>query len=128
MDPADFPPFLSDAEPGSTHDLTAARTHVLGALYAAVRDLPTLADLGHHRADIGILIPTPHPASDRPLDPDTRTANRLHRGLRCLGERGVALLTQRWRLLQHVHASPSTIGTIAKAALVRTHVEHQRLT
>ena len=46
MDPSGFPLFLSDAEPGSTHDLTAARTHVLPALYpAAAQGLPTLADL-----------------------------------------------------------------------------------
>jgi len=40
------------------------------------------------------------------------------RSLRCLGERGFALLTQRWRTLQHITASPSKIGGIARAALV----------
>ena len=48
----------------------------------------------------------------------------LLRALRCLGERGFALLTQRWRALQHVTASPTKIGDIAKAALVLTHFEH----
>ena len=34
------------------------------------------------------------------------------------------LLTQRWRTLQHITASPSRIGDIARAALVLTHFEH----
>ncbi|HEY3951895.1 MAG TPA: IS5/IS1182 family transposase, partial [Streptosporangiaceae bacterium] len=35
-----------------------------------------------------------------------------------------ALLTQRWRALQHITASPSRIGDIARAALVLTHFEY----
>ena len=46
------------------------------------------------------------------------------RSLRCLGERGFALITQRWRTLQHITASPSKIGDIARAALILTHFEH----
>jgi hypothetical protein len=66
-------------EPGSVHDITAARTHVLPALYRA--------------AAIGF-----------------------------------ALLTGRWRALQHITASPSKIGDIARAALVLTHFEHGYIT
>jgi hypothetical protein len=40
--------------------------------------------------------------------------------VRCLGERGFVLLTGRWRVLQHVTASPGKIGGIARAALVLT--------
>jgi hypothetical protein len=58
------------------------------------------------------------------LDINTRTRNALLRSLRCLGERGFALLTQRWRTLQHVTVSPSKISKIAQAALVLTHFEH----
>lgn len=61
-----------------------------------------------------------------PHDPDTRTYNALLRGLRCLGERGFALLTRRWRAPQHCTTSPTKIGHIVKAALVLTHHEHQR--
>jgi hypothetical protein len=43
---------------------------------------------------------------------------------RCLGERGFALLTGRCRTLQHITASPSKIGDIARAALILTHFEH----
>jgi len=52
------------------------------------------------------------------------TRNAIQRSLRCLGERGFALLTGRWRTLQHITASPSKIGDIARAALVLTHFEH----
>jgi hypothetical protein len=59
-------------------------------------------------------------------EPDiyTRTRNALLRSLRCLGERGFALLTGRWRTLQQITTSPGRIGDIARAALVLTHFEH----
>jgi hypothetical protein len=56
--------------------------------------------------------------------PDSRTRNALIRSLRGLGERGFALLTQRWTTLQNVTASPSRIGDIAKAALVLVQFDH----
>jgi DDE superfamily endonuclease len=57
--PDGFPLWVSQAEPGSVHDLTAARVHALPALYrAAATGLPTLADPGYDGAGIGILIPT----------------------------------------------------------------------
>ncbi len=60
----------------------------------------------------------------RELDINTRSRNALQRSLRWLGERGFALLNQRWRTLQHITASPSKIADIARAALVLTHFEH----
>jgi hypothetical protein len=48
--------------------------------------------------------------------------------VRCLGERGFALLTQRWKTLQHVTASPSRIGLIARAAFVLVLFEHRMIT
>jgi hypothetical protein len=50
------------------------------------------------------------------------------RSTRCLGERGFALLTQRWQILQHVTMSPGKIGQIARAALVLVVFEHKMLT
>jgi hypothetical protein len=127
--PGGFPLWVSDAEPGSVHDLTAARTHALPALYhAAAIGLPTLADPGYDGAGIGILIPVKQPTGGRELDINNRTRNALQRSLRCLGERGFALLNQRWRTLQHITASPSKIGDIARAALVLTHFEHGYIT
>ncbi|MFI0470744.1 hypothetical protein ACH347_42350 [Saccharopolyspora sp. 5N102] len=49
----------------------------------------------------------------------------LLRGLRALGERGFALLTQRWQALKHITASPRKIHAIVHAAL--THHEHSRI-
>jgi hypothetical protein len=123
--PDGFPLWVSDVEPGSVHDITAARIHALPALYpAAAAGLPTLADPGYDGAGIGIHIPVKQPAGGRVLDINTRTGNALLRALRCLGERGFALLTGRWRTLQHVTASPGKIGDIVRAALVLTHFEY----
>ncbi|GAA2350006.1 hypothetical protein GCM10010170_039300 [Dactylosporangium salmoneum] len=128
MRPDGLPIWVSQVEPGSAHDLTVARQHALGALYAAAaRGLPTLADPGYDGAGIGVHTPVKQPADGRALDVDTRTYNMLLRSLRCLGERGLALLTQRWRALQHVTASPSRIGDFVNAALVLTHFEHRYL-
>lgn len=128
--PNGFPLWVSDVEPGSVHDLTAAREHVLGALYwaASQLDLPTLADNGYDGAGIGVFTPVKQPADGQVHDVDTHTYNALLRGLRCLGERGFAMLTGRWRALRHFTASPRKIGHIVKAALVLTHFEHGRLT
>ena len=124
--PNGLPLWISDPEPGSVHDITAARTHVLGALYwaAAHLDLPTLADGGYDGAGIGVHTPVKQPADGRDLDIDTRSRNALLRGLRCLGEHGFAILTGRWRALRHFTTSPEKIGGIVKVALVLTHFEH----
>ncbi len=120
-----IPLWISEAEPGSVHDLTAARLHALPGLYqAAAADLPTLADPGYDGAGIGIHIPVKRPADGRELDIGTRTRNAVLRSLRCLGERGFALLTGRWRTPRHITASPSKISNIARAALVLTHFEY----
>jgi hypothetical protein len=127
--PNGFPLWVSEVEPGSVHDITAARAHAFPALYRpAAQDLPTLADPGYDGAGIGIHIPVKQPTGGRDLDIDTRTRNAIQRSLRCLGERGFALLNQRWRTLQHITASPSKIGDIARAALVLTHFEHGYIT
>lgn len=65
-----FPLWICDVEPGSTHDLTAAREHVLGALYwaASQLDLPTLADGGYEGAGIGVLTPVKQPIDGNVLD------------------------------------------------------------
>ncbi|MFE9922333.1 transposase family protein [Streptomyces sp. NPDC005774] len=118
--PDGTPLWVSDVEPGSTPDITAARIHALPALYKAAADgLPTLADKGYIGAGIGILLPVRRPKgqSEQALHTDTRTTNSLIRGMRALGERAAAELKQRWRSLQHITISPSRIGDIARAAL-----------
>jgi hypothetical protein len=126
--PGRFPLWVSDVEPGSVHDITAARAHALPALYPAAAGLPALADPGYEGAGIGIVIPVRQPPGGRELDINNRTRNALQRSLRCLGERGFALLTGRWRTLHHITASPGKIGDITRAALVLTHFEHGYIT
>ncbi|WP_128429443.1 transposase family protein [Streptomyces cyaneus] len=119
--PDGTPLWVSDVEPGSTPDITAARLHVLPALYKAAADgLPTLADKGYIGAEIGIRVPVRRPKgqSEKALDIDTRTTNTLIRDLRALGERTAAELKERWRALKHIPLSPTRIGDIARAAHV----------
>ena len=124
--PDGLPLWVGPAEPGHVHDITAARAHVLPALYrAASLGMPTLADSGYEGAGIGIHVPVKSPGGNQEPDVDTRTRNSLLRGLRFQGERGFALLTQRWAALQHITASPRDITQIVRAALVLTQFEHK---
>jgi DDE superfamily endonuclease len=123
--PGGFPLWVSDAEPGSVHDLPAARAHALPALYAAAAaGLTALADAGYDGASPALHIPAKQRRYHPPLGLNARTRNLLLRSVRCRGERGFALLKGRWRTLQHITASPSKIGDITRAALVLTHFEH----
>lgn len=83
-----------------------------------------LANGGYTGAGIGVHTPFKQPAGNQVLEVHKRTYNALLRRLRCLGERAFALLIGRW----HITISPRKIGTIAKAALVLTHVVDGRLT
>jgi IS5 family transposase len=114
--------------PGGVHDITAAGEHVLAILRSFLNDLPVLADSGYDGAGCGIHVPVRRPAGGGELDLNTQTRNALLRSLRCLGERGFALMSQRWRTLQHVMLSPGRIGGIARAALVLVHFEHKMIT
>jgi hypothetical protein len=126
--PRGIPLWVSGVLPGGVHDITAAREHVLAVVRPYLENLPVLADSGYEGAGHGIHVPVRKPAGSRELDPDTRTRNALLRSLRCLGERGFALMTQRWQALQHVMLSPRTIGDLARAALVLVQFEHKMIT
>jgi hypothetical protein len=130
MRPDGLPVWTSNALPGHLHDLTCAEHHdITGALYWAAShlDLPTLADSGYEGAGQGIHTPVKQPADGRRLAIDNRTYNSLLRSLRCLGERGFALLTGRWSSLRHTTASPRSVGDIVRAALVLTQFEYRYL-
>jgi hypothetical protein len=121
-DPSGAPVAVSDVQPGSTHDLTAARaTGFLGALHAAASllGLATLADKGYDGAGIGIHTP----AKGAHLTAGTACRNRLLTGLRAEGERGIAMLKTRWKALNRIRLCPRRIGAIAAAALVLTTAE-----
>ena len=129
MLPGGLPIWTSPAEPGHVHDITAARAHALPLLYrAAASGMPTLAEGGYEGAGIGIRVPVRNPPGNQRLDPGTKTRNSLLRGLRSQGERGFALLTQRWTTLQRITASPRRTTEIVQAALVLTQFEHKYLT
>jgi hypothetical protein len=124
--PRGIPLWVSDVVPGSTHDLTAARQLVLPGARPCLKDLPFLADSGYEGAGAGVHVPVKKPSSGE-LDIDTKTRNALLRSLRYQGERGFALMSQRWRAIQHVSLSPTTIGAIVKSALVLTQFEHKMI-
>ncbi len=121
-DPAGFPVAVSDVQPGSAHDLAAARaTGFLGVLHAAAAllGLPTLADKGYDGAGIGVHTP----AKGGRLAPSTACRNQLMTRLRAEGERGIALLKTRWKALHRIRLCPQRIGAIVAAALVLTSAE-----
>jgi len=124
--PGGVPLWVSGVLPGSTHDLTAARELVLPQARPYLGKMPLLADSGYEGAGAGVHVPVRKPARGE-LDAATRTRNALLRSLRCQGERGFALMSQRWRTLQRVMLSPGTIGDVAGAALVLVQFEHKMI-
>jgi hypothetical protein len=110
--PGGFPLRVSPAEPGSVHDITAARTHALPALYAAAAaGLAVLADAGYDGASPAIRIrPSSVGTAPRSISmpsPATCCCARCGAG----GERGFALLKGRWRTLKRITASPERSAT-----------------
>ena len=128
MYPDGMPLWVSDGVPGNAHDLAAAREMVLPVLGEYTGRMPVLADCGYEGAGHGVHAPVRKLQNMTERDINARTRNMLIRSARCKGERGFALLSQRWKTLQHVTASPSQIGSIARAAFVLTLFEHKRLT
>ena len=125
-----LPVWVSEGAPGHLHDLTVAREAGLtGALNwsASQLGLPALADSGYEGAGNGIKVPIKAPSGGQVLAPDNQTYNTVHKATRCLGERGFALLTGRWRALQRITVSPGRIGELAQAALVLTRIENLKL-
>ena len=117
-------PTLREAlEKAAEQGLTAARELVLPGARPYLKDLPFLADSGYEGAGAGVHVPVKKPRGGE-LDINTKTRNALLRSLRYQGERGFALMSQRWRALQHVMLSPTTIGDIAKSVLVLVQFEH----
>ena len=122
--PGGVPLWVSDVLPGSTHDLTATRELVLPAARPYLKDLPFLADSGYEGAGAEVLVPVKKARANSiwTRKPVTCCCAPCYQG-----ERGFALMSQRWRVLQHVMVSPGTIGDIAKAALVLVQFEHKMI-
>lgn len=119
-DPDGYPLWTSPAEPGSVHDITAARLHALPALYrAAAGGVKTLCDKGYTGAGVGVLVPV----RGTDLCPTTRTRNTLISALRAPAERANALLKATWRALRRITLAPHRISQITAAALVLLHLQ-----
>ncbi|UQX12260.1 transposase family protein [Candidatus Mycobacterium methanotrophicum] len=114
-DPGGFPVWSSEVEPGSVHDITAAREYCLGALYKSAADgVPTLADKGYEGAGIGVHTPV----KGHGLDVENQSCNMLLTAARAIGERANAELKQRWRCLRRIRLCPNRIGAVVAAAIV----------
>jgi hypothetical protein len=75
------------------NDLSAAREMVLTVIGAFTAQMSCLADGGYEGAGHGVLTPVKKPKKMKELDINARIRNSL----RCLGERGFALICQRWK-------------------------------
>jgi hypothetical protein len=127
--PDGWPLWVSPVLPGRTYDITAARTHpgLLDTLRDADTDLRCLGDMGYDGEPQVITTPYRKP-KHQDLTTEQAQFNRAHNGIRALAERGYALLKGTYRALRHVSLSPSSITTIAAAALVILHHDHDRTT
>lgn len=103
--------WISDGLPGSTHDLTAARTHGL-ITAAAMADVELLADKGYQGA--AGTVTSPH--KGRKLTTVQKAHNRMVNSVRGPGERGFAVL-KTWRIFTKVRCCPQRVGPLAKAVL-----------
>ncbi|RDL08049.1 DDE superfamily endonuclease [Streptomyces sp. HB202] len=107
--------WASPALPGSTHDLTAARTHeIVDAL--AAPGLKCWADKAYQGAGRQIRVPF----RGRRLKRWKRRHNSSHAKIRCVGEQAMAVL-KGWRPLRKLRCSTNRITNIVKAVRVLHH-------
>ena len=97
--------WISEVLPGNVYDLAAARETVLPVLRNYTGKMHGLADCGYEGAGHGIVTQVKKQKGVKELDINARTRDLLLSSVRCLGERGFALLSQRWKVLQDVAAS-----------------------
>ena len=119
---------MSEVEPGSTSEITAARIHVRPLVHKATAEgMVVPADPGYDGAGAGVRTPVKPPpeVDEHRRHVDDRAHNRLLRGLRCIGECAMAVLTGRCGALRHTTMNPSEIGMIVQAALALTDIEEQ---
>lgn len=110
-DPAGRLIWASDALPGATHDLTAARAHGIPAALAA-DDIKCWADKAYQGAGPAIRVPI----RGRNLRGWRRRHNRDHTKIRSLGERAMAILKS-WRLLRKLRCSTTRITAVVGAVV-----------
>ncbi|MFF0658951.1 transposase family protein, partial [Micromonospora tulbaghiae] len=116
--------WASAALPGSTHDLTAARTHgIIEALTSA--DVMTFADKGYQGARGSLRIPFKRRRFRPRLSRRQNAVNRAHAKIRARGERAIATL-KTWKILAKLRCCPRRATAIVQATLVLHHVEAAR--
>jgi DDE superfamily endonuclease/Helix-turn-helix of DDE superfamily endonuclease len=120
-DPAGRLVWASPALPGSTRDVTAART--LGLIEAlAAEDVMTFADKGYQGAGGTIRTPFKRHRHRRRLSHNQKAVNRSHARIRARGERANATL-KTWKLLVKLRCCPDRATAIVQAITVLQHVE-----
>lgn len=123
-DPAGRLVWASPALPGSTHDLTAARTHgILDALTA--HEVMTFADKGYQGAKGSVRTPFKRHRHRPELSSRQKAVNRSHAKIRAIGERAIATL-KHWKILAKLRCCPQRATAIVQAILVLHHVENDR--
>ena len=123
-DPAGRLIWASAALPGSTHDLTAARTHgIIDALTSA--NVMTFADKAYQGARGSIRTPFKRHRYRPKLSRRQKAVNRAHARIRALGERANATL-KTWKILAKLRCCPRRATAIVQAILVLHHVEPDR--
>lgn len=110
-DPAGRLIWVSDALPGATHDLTAARAHGIPAALAA-DDITCWADKAYQGAGPAIRVPI----RGKHLRGWRRRHNRDHAKIRSLGERAMAILKS-WRLLRKLRCGTTRITAVVRAVV-----------
>lgn len=128
--PDGWPLWTSPVRPGREHDTTALRAHagVLPQLQIWTGEhRRVLGDLGYEGESGTITVGYKKPPGGN-LTSIEKAYNKVHNGLRAVGERGNSLLKTTFKALRNVSLCPWRIGTIVAAALVLLHLEHDRTT
>jgi hypothetical protein len=128
--PDGWPLWTSQVRPGREHDTTALREHteILPLFTTWTADqLRILGDLGYEGEADTITVAFKKP-KDGELSDTQKTYNKVHNGIRAIGERGNSLLKTTFKALRNVSLCPWAIGRIVAAALVLLHIDHNRTT
>jgi hypothetical protein len=121
-DPAGRLVWASTALPGSSHDLTAARTHgIIETLTSA--NVMTFADKAYQGARGSIRTPFKRHRYRPKLSAWQKKVNRAHARIRAIGERANATL-KTWKVLTRLRCCPRRATAIVQAILVLHHVEN----
>jgi DDE superfamily endonuclease len=121
-DPAGRLVWASAALPGSSHDLTAARTHgIIDTLSS--QNVMTFADKAYQGARGSVRTPFKRHRYRPKLSRWQKKVNRAHARIRAIGERANATL-KTWKVLVKLRCCPRRATAIVQAILVLHHVEN----